>query len=214
MIYLAHISIILRIIPVCLQWISARKKYIGAQFFFLLSLLSLGADLIGLVFYYYTIHTDFIFNLYQIGELIIATFLAITIGSFNKKIQSSLLLACALQIIFFVFIGINYNLNVLNDYITGISKLQILILIFVSAIHYIKNVETTRKIDYAPLIGLSGIFIFEALSIIPLISLNLQRNSPDHQKSFVIYFFLLLTGNFIRDLFISFNAILNLKKSP
>lgn len=212
LIYLAYISIILRIIPVGLQWMSIRQKNLGGQFFFQFSAISFGADIACLMLIYINFNTDFVFFLYQIGELIIATFLALEIGRFNKKIRYFHLLVCLSQVISFLLLSIKMNLNASHDYISGISKLYILILTFFSALSYIKHSESNSKIDFAPLIGLLGIFIFEALSIIPFISLQLQNLSGNTQKLTTLYLILVVSGNIIRDILVSYNAILNLKK--
>ncbi len=212
LIYLAYIFIILRIIPVSLQWLSVRRKNLAAQFFFQFSVLSLGADIACIVLIYFNFQTDLVFFLYQIGELIIATFLALEIGRFNKKIRYFQLFICFAQVISFLSLSINVNLNALQDYIAGISKLYILILTFFSALNYIRNSESNRKIDIAPLIGLLGIFIFEALSIIPFISLQLQILYGNPQQ-ITIYLILAISSNIIRDILVSYNAIINIKKS-
>ena len=212
MIYLAYISIILRIIPVSLQWLSARQKNLGAQFFFLLSLFSFLADAIGIISNFTNTNTDFVFNLYQICEVVIITFIALEIGNFNKKLRNSLFIVCTIQLIFFFSLFSPNYFEALHDYINGISKLYILIILFISATSYIQNAEATRKIDIAPLIGLLGIFIFEALSIIPFISLQLQNLSGNTQKLTTLYLILVVSGNIIRDILVSYNAILNLKK--
>ena len=214
MIYLAYISIFLRIIPVSLQWLSARQKNLGAQFFFLLSLFSFLADVIGIISNLTNTNTDFVFNVYQISEVVIITFIANEIGNFNKKLRKSLFIACTIQLIFFIFLFSSNHSEIFQDYINGITKLYILTILFLSATRYIQNAEANRKIEITPLLGLLGLFIFEALSIIPFISLQLQRLSGNPQKVTIIYLILVMSGNLIRDVLVSYNAILNLKKSP
>lgn len=214
MIYLAYISIILRIIPVSLQWLSVRQKNLGAQFFFLLSLFSFLADAIGIISNLTNTNTDFAFNLYQISEVVIIALLAIELGNFNKKLRNAVLIACALQVIFFFSLFQPNNFEVLQDYISGITKVYILTILFLSATRYIQNAESNRKINIAPLIGILGIFIYEALSFIPIISLQLQRLFHNSQQITVIYLIFMMSGNLIRDVLVSYNAILNLKKSP
>lgn len=214
MIYLAYISIILRIIPVSLQWLSVRQKNLGAQFFFLLSLFSFLADAIGIISNLTNTNTDFAFNLYQISEVVIIALLAIELGNFNKKLRNAVLIACALQVIFFFSLFQPNNFEVLQDYISGITKVYILTILFLSATRYIQNAEANRKINIAPLIGILGIFIYEALSFIPIISLQLQRLFHNPQQITFIYLIFMMSGNLIRDVLVSYNAILNLKKSP
>ncbi len=193
---------------------SAKQKNLGAQFFFLLSLFSFLADVIGIISNFTNANTDFVFNLYQISEVVVVTFLAIEIGNFIKKLRTAVLIACTLQVIFFFSLFQPNNFEVLQDYILGIAKLYILIILFISATRYIQNAESNRKIDFAPLVGILGIFIYEALSIIPIISLQLQRLFHNPQQIIVIYLIFMMSSNLIRDILISYNAILNLKKSP
>lgn len=214
LIYLAYISIILRIIPVSLQWISMKRKNLGAQFFFLLSLLSFLADVFGVISNITKTNTDFIFNLYQISEVVIITLLAVQFGHFDKKFRNTLFIACLIQLIFFISLLSPTYFDSSQDYINAITKLFILAILFISATRYIQKAESTHKIDIAPLIGLLGVFIFEALSIIPFISLQLQRLSGNPQQITIIYLILVIAGNLIRDVLVSYNAILNLKKSP
>lgn len=214
MIILACLAVLFRITPISLQWRAHSKGYHGSLYFFLLSFMSFSADTIGIIFNYYKIQTDLAFSIYQISELIIITLLAIELGKFKKSFRFILFTACSLQIVSSMVCYATYHNDDAQELNLGISKLYVLSVLFILAIHYIRNSEFNRKIDFAPLVGILGIFIYDMLSIIPIISLNLQRNSPNHHKTFIIYFFFLLTGNFIRDLFISFNAILNLKKSP
>lgn len=193
---------------------SAKQKNLGAQFFFLLSLFSFLADVIGIISNFTNANTDFVFNLYQISEVVVVTLLAIEIGNFIKKLRTAVLIACTLQVIFFFSLFQPNNFEVLQDYISGIAKLYILIILFISATRYIQNAESNRKINIAPLVGILGIFIYEALSIIPIISLQLQRLFHNPQQIIVIYLIFMMSSNLIRDILISYNAILNLKKSP
>jgi hypothetical protein len=197
-----------------LQWLSARQKNLGAQFLFLLSLFSFLADVIGIISNLTNTNTDFVFNVYQISEVVIITFIANEIGNFNKKLRNSLFIACTIQLIFFIFLFSSNHSEIFQDYINGITKLYILTILFLSATRYIQNAESNHKIEITPLLGLLGIFIFEALSIIPFISLQLQRLSGNPQKVTIIYLILVMSGNLIRDVLVSYNAILNLKKSP
>ncbi|MEY2937789.1 MAG: hypothetical protein RL062_378 [Bacteroidota bacterium] len=212
MIVLAYLGILFRIIPICLHWISRTQTKNGSFYFFLFSLISFGSDLLGIIFNYYKIQTDLVFSFYQIAEIIVSTSMAIELGNFKKKFRIILFIFCSLQIVSSGAFYTTYHLDDPQEINLGISKLYVLSILFVSAIHYIRNSEANRKINIAPLIGLLGIFIYESLSIIPIISLNLQRTSLDHQKTFTLYFFLLFTGNFLRDLLISHAGILNIKK--
>jgi DNA-binding XRE family transcriptional regulator len=191
---------------------STRQKNLGAQFFFQLSLFSFLADVIGIISNFTKFNTDLIFNLYQISEVVILTLLAIELGNFNKNLRIALLIACALQVIFFFSIFQPNNFEVLQDYISGVTKLYILTILFISATRYILNARSIEKNNIAPLVGILGIFIYEALSIIPTISLHLQRLFHNPQQITVIYLIFMMSGNLIRDILVSYNAILNLKK--
>ncbi len=213
MIYLAYISVILRIIPVGLQWISFSKKNQDAKFLFLFTLISFLSDAICFIFGRTKANTDFMFNLYQISEVVIVTFLAIEVGNFKHKLKTTILTACTLQVVFFVSICQLLNLESAQDYISSVSKLYIPIILFLAATHFIQNAESNRKIEITPLMGLLGIFIYEALSFIPLISMQLQRLSNHPKQVFSIYLILMISGNLIRDALVTYHAIVQIKKS-
>lgn len=213
LIYLAYISILIRIIPVVLQWISFSKKNQGAKFLFLFTLISFLSDAISVIFSHIKANTDFMFNLYQISEVVIVTFLAIEVGNFKNKLKTTILTACALQVVFFVSICLLLNLESSQDYISSVSKLYILIILFLAATHFIQNAESNRKIETTPLMGLLGIFIYEALSFIPLITMQLQRLSNHPKQVFNIYLILMISGNVIRDALVTYHAIVQIKKS-
>lgn len=214
MIYFIYFSIFFRIIPLCLQWISYKRKNLYAQFFFGFSALSLVADIASFILVYFHFHTDALFNLYQIGEVIIITLLSLSLGNIAKIGRSILISYCFLQVLASILILAFNQFDAYQDYNAGVTKVYIIIILFLSAVRYIQFSETTRKIDIAPLIGLLGIFIFEALSIIPIISQQIQRLSGNPQQITIIYLILVIAGNLIRDVLVSYNAILNLKKSP
>jgi hypothetical protein len=211
LIYLAYFQIFFRILPICLQWVSRSKTKNGSFYFFLFSLLSFSADSIGIIFNYFKIQTGLVFSIYQTSEIIIITILANELGNFKKSLQSILFIACSLQILSSTVFYMYNHLNNPQELNLGIAKLYILFILFLSAIHYIRNSDSNHKINITPLIGLLGIFIYTALSIVPIISQNLQRISLNHQKTFTLYFILLSSGNFIRDLLISYVGVLNLK---
>ena len=207
MIYLAYIAIFLRIFPVVLQWNSYSKRNLGSLYFLLFSFFSLISDLIGIFFNYFRIHTDGVFNIYQIFETVIVTYLAIEIGKFNRKIRVILFAFCFVQGLLTLVYTFNYKFDYPQDYNWGVSRIYILIITFLAALHFVRNINQYNKINAAPLIGLLGVFIYEALSIIPMLSQQLQRKSINPAQTFVIYFVFMVSGNLIRDALISFNAI-------
>lgn len=208
---LAYIAIFLRLIPLVLQGRCYSKKKPGSTFFFLYTLLSFASDLVGLGLHFLKINTDLVFNIYQLGEIICIALLTIEIGNFKYKIRNIILNTSAAIIVVSIASFLFFDFEESQDYISGISKLYILILLYTAAIHYIRNLGLNEKLNTVPLIGLLGIFIFEALTIIPNLSSQLQRYS-DHPKQIAhLYIIIVMAGNLIRDALISYNAILNNK---
>ena len=211
MINVAYIAIFLRFVPLFLQWLSYARKNVGALYFLLFTLFSFGADILGLFFCLSDIHTDVLFNFYQIFETVVATFLAIEIGKFNPRIKFILYSFCVFFVLSVVLSSFVYNFDFPQDFNWGISRFYILIITFFSALHYVRKMDSFHSFNATPLFGLLGIFIYEALSIIPLLSQQIQRASEKPIESFVIYFIFLVSGNLIRDALITYNAILNIK---
>lgn len=211
MITFAYIAIFLRLVPLFLQWLSHTRKNVGSLYFLLFTLFSFGADVFSIFFIYLEIHTDVVYNYYQIFETIIATFLAIEIGKFNPRIKFILYSFCVFFVLSVVLNSFVYNFDFPQDFNWGISRFYILIITFFSALHYVRKMDSFNSINATPLFGLLGIFIYEALSIIPLLSQQTMRASENPIESFVIYFIFLVSGNLIRDALISYNAVLNIK---
>lgn len=211
MINVAYIAIFLRLVPLFLQRLSYTRKNVGSLYFLLFTLFSFGADVVGIFFSLSDIHTDVLFNFYQICETVVATFLAIEIGKFNQKIKFILYLFCFLFGISVVLLSFIHGFDFPQDFNWGISRFYILTITFISALHYVRKMDSFNNNNAAPLFGLLGIFIYEALSIIPLLSQQIQRASEKPIESFVIYFIFLVSGNLIRDALISYNAVLNIK---
>lgn len=214
LIYLAYISIFLRIVPTILQWKASTRNHLGARYFFLLCLISVIADLLGILCHYTKTNTDFVFNAYQIGELVLVSLLVIEIGKFKSTGRAVVLFFCSIQILIFITLTSLDKEVVLQDFMGGISKLYVLIVLFISALNFIRNVGSEHHINVTPLIGLLGIFIFESLSIIPNISMHLQRLFHNPQKITTIYLVFLISGNVIRDVLLSYHAIRCIKNSP
>ncbi len=212
MINVAYIAIFLRLVPLFLQRSSYTRKNVGSLYFLLFTLFSFGADVVGIFFSLSDIHTDVLFNFYQIFETVVATFLAIEIGKFNPRIKFILYSFCVIFVLSVVLSSFVYNFDFPQDFNWGISRFYILIITFFSALHYVRKMDSFNSINATPLFGLLGIFIYEALSIIPLLSQQIQRASENPIESFVIYFIFLVSGNLIRDALISYNAILNKKQ--
>jgi len=211
MITFAYISIFLRLVPLFLQMLTFAKKNLGSLYFLAFTFFSFCADVFAIFFISLEIHTDVLFNFYQIFETVVATFLAIEIGKFNKKINLILYLFCFFFGISVVLLSFIHGFDFPQDFNWGISRFYILTITFISALHYVRKMDSFNNINAAPLFGLLGIFIYEALSIIPLLSQQIQRASENPIDSFVIYFIFLVSGNLIRDALISYNAILNIK---
>ena len=211
MITFAYISIFLRLVPLFLQMLTFAKKNLGSLYFLAFTFFSFCADVIGILFISFEIHTDAVYNYYQIFETVVATFLAFEIGKFNQKIKFILYLFCFLFGISVVLLSFIHGFDFPQDFNWGISRFYILTITFISALHYVRKMDSFNNINAAPLFGLLGIFIYEALSIIPLLSQQIQRASENPIDSFVIYFIFLVSGNLIRDALISYNAILNIK---
>jgi hypothetical protein len=199
-------------VPLFLQRSSYTRKNVGSLYFLLFTLFSFGADVVGIFFSLSDIHTDVLFNFYQIFETVVATFLAIEIGKFNPRIKFILYSFCVIFVLSVVLSSFVYNFDFPQDFNWGISRFYILIITFFSALHYVRKMDSFNSINATPLFGLLGIFIYEALSIIPLLSQQIQRASENPIESFVIYFIFLVSGNLIRDALISYNAILNKKQ--
>ncbi len=211
MITFAYISVFLRLVPLFLQMLSFAKKNVGSFYFLAFTFFSFCADVFAIFFIYLEIHTDVLFNFYQIFETVVATFLAIEIGKFNPRIKFILYSFCVFFVLSVVLSSFVYNFDFPQDFNWGISRFYILIITFFSALHYVRKMDSFHSINATPLFGLLGIFIYEALSIIPLLSQQIQRASEKPIESFVIYFIFLVSGNLIRDALITYNAILNIK---
>ena len=211
MITFAYISVFLRLVPLFLQMLTFAKKNLGSLYLLAFTFFSFCADVFAIFFISLEIHTDVLFNFYQIFETVVATFLAIEIGKFNKKINLILYLFCFFFGISVVLLSFIHGFDFPQDFNWGISRFYILTITFISALHYVRKMDSFNNINAAPLFGLLGIFIYEALSIIPLLSQQIQRASENPIDSFVIYFIFLVSGNLIRDALISYNAILNIK---
>ena len=211
MITFAYISVFLRLVPLFLQMLSFAKKNVGSFYFLAFTFFSFCADVFAIFFIYLEIHTDVLFNFYQIFETVVATFLAIEIGKFNPRIKFILYSFCVFFVLSVVLSSFVYNFDFPQDFNWGISRFYILIITFFSALHYVRKMDSFHSFNATPLFGLLGIFIYEALSIIPLLSQQIQRASEKPIESFVIYFIFLVSGNLIRDALISYNAILNIK---
>ena len=211
MITFAYIAIFLRLVPLFLQMLSFAKKIVGSFYFLAFTFFSFCADVFAIFFISLEIHTDVLFNFYQIFETVVATFLAIEIGKFNPRIKFTLYSFCVFFVISVVSSTFIYHFDFPQDFNWGISRFYILIITFFSALHYVRKMDSFNSINATPLFGLLGIFIYEALSIIPLLSQQTMRASENPIESFVIYFIFLVSGNLIRDALISYNAILNIK---
>ena len=211
MITFAYISVFLRLVPLFLQMLSFAKKNVGSFYFLAFTFFSFCADVFAIFFISLEIHTDVLFNFYQIFETVVATFLAIEIGKFNPRIKFILYSFCVFFVLSVVLSSFVYNFDFPQDFNWGISRFYILIITFFSALHYVRKMDSFNSINATPLFGLLGIFIYEALSIIPLLSQQIQRASEKPIESFVIYFIFLVSGNLIRDALISYNAVLNIK---
>ena len=211
MITFAYISVFLRLVPLFLQMLSFAKKNVGSFYFLAFTFFSFCADVFAIFFIYLEIHTDVLFNFYQIFETVVATFLAIEIGKFNPRIKFILYSFCVFFVLSVVLSSFVYNFDFPQDFNWGISRFYILIITFFSALHYVRKMDSFNSFNATPLFGLLGIFIYEALSIIPLLSQQTMRASENPIESFVIYFIFLVSGNLIRDALISYNAILNIK---
>ena len=211
MITFAYISVFLRLVPLFLQMLTFAKKIVGSFYFLAFTFFSFCADVFAIFFISLEIHTDVLFNFYQIFETVVATFLAIEIGKFNPRIKFILYSFCVFFVLSVVLSSFVYNFDFPQDFNWGISRFYILIITFFSALHYVRKMDSFHSINATPLFGLLGIFIYEALSIIPLLSQQIQRASEKPIESFFIYFIFLVSGNLIRDALISYNAILNIK---
>lgn len=211
MITFVYIAIFLRLVPLFLQWLSHTRKNVGSLYFLLFTLFSFGADVLGLFFCLSDIHTDVLFNFYQIFETVVATFLAIKIGKFNQKIKFILYLFCFLFGISVVLLSFIHGFDFPQDFNWGISRFYILTITFISALHYVRKMDSFNNINAAPLFGLLGIFIYEAMSIIPILSKQIQLATDNPIETYVIYFIFIASGNLIRDALISYNAVLNIK---
>ena len=211
MITFAYISVFLRLVPLFLQMLTFAKKNVGSFYFLAFTFFSFCADVFAIFFISLEIHTDVLFNFYQIFETVVATFLAIEIGKFNPRIKFILYSFCVFFVLSVVLSSFVYNFDFPQDFNWGISRFYILIITFFSALHYVRKMDSFHSINATPLFGLLGIFIYEALSIIPLLSQQIQRASEKPIESFFIYFIFLVSGNLIRDALISYNAILNIK---
>ena len=211
MITFAYISVFLRLVPLFLQMLTFAKKNVGSFYFLAFTFFSFCADVFAIFFISLEIHTDVLFNFYQIFETVVATFLAIEIGKFNPRIKFILYSFCVFFVLSVVLCSFVYNFDFPQDFNWGISRFYILIITFFSALHYVRKMDSFHSINATPLFGLLGIFIYEALSIIPLLSQQIQRASEKPIESFFIYFIFLVSGNLIRDALISYNAILNIK---
>jgi len=212
LIYLAYIALFLRTVPLFLQVLSFANKNVGSFYFLAFTFFSFSADITGVFFISLEIGTDIIHNYYQILETVIVTFLAIEIGKFSPRIRYILYLFCFFFVISVVSSSFIYNFDFPQDFNWGISRFYILIITFTSALHYVRKMGGYNSINSSPLFGLLGIFIYEALSIIPLLSQQILRASEKPVELFVIYFVFLVSGNLIRDVLISYNALLNLKQ--
>ena len=211
MITFAYISVFLRLVPLFLQMLTFAKKNVGSFYFLAFTFFSFCADVFAIFFISLEIHTDVLFNFYQIFETVVATFLAIEIGKFNPRIKFTLYSFCVFFVISVVSSTFIYHFDFPQDFNWGISRFYILIITFFSALHYVRKMDSFNSFNATPLFGLLGIFIYEALSIIPLLSQQTMRASENPIESFVIYFIFLVSGNLIRDALISYNAILNIK---
>jgi len=211
-IYFAYITIFLRIVPLVLQMLSFARENLGSLYFSAFTFFSFCADVIGVFFLAFEIHTDVVYNYYQIFETIIATFLAIEIGKFSPRIRYILYLFCVFFVISVVSSSFIYNFDFPQDFNWGISRFYILIITFLSALHYVRKMDSLNSIKAAPLFGLLGIFIYEALSLIPVLSQEIQVESDNPDQTYFVYFVLIVSGNLIRDALISYNAVLNINK--
>ena len=212
MIYVAYISVFLRIVPLVLQIISFARGGLGSLYFLAFSFFSFGADVIGMCFTFFNIHSDVVFNIYQIFETIIATCLVIQIGKFKPRIKYILYSFCVFFVMSFVLNSVIYNFDFPQDFNWGLSRFYILVITFISALHYVRKMDSFNSIKAAPLFGLLGIFIYEALSLIPVLSQKIQIESDNPARTYVVYFVFIVSGNLIRDALISCNAVLNINK--
>ena len=130
MITFAYISVFLRLVPLFLQMLSFAKKNVGSFYFLAFTFFSFCADVFAIFFIYLEIHTDVLFNFYQIFETVVATFLAIEIGKFNPRIKFILYSFCVFFVLSVVLSSFVYNFDFPQDFNWGISRFYILIITF------------------------------------------------------------------------------------
>ena len=99
-----------------LQMLIFAKKNVGSFYFLAFTFFSFCADVFAIFFISLEIHTDVLFNFYQIFETVVATFLAIEIGKFNPRLKFILYSFCVFFVLSVVLSSFVYNFDFPQDF--------------------------------------------------------------------------------------------------